>query len=199
MEKPTRKRVGIVVFFAYLLIFTLYVLNSFSGYYSFCGYSVRDHLNILSQASNVLDSYPALDPLILVGRLIISFALCFTFPLYGYSVREVVIKTFHLQNTGTVSGIISYLAYWKLALVTVIMVLSCMTVAIFFNDLSTVIGITGAIGGSSLMCIIPSIMFIRWTKISDCKNKWANYLAAGFYLTLGLVMAIVGTYVTLVH
>ncbi len=113
--------------------------------------------------------------------------------------REVVIKTFHLQNTGTVSGIISYLAYWKLALVTVIMVLSCMTVAIFFNDLSTVIGITGAIGGSSLMCIIPSIMFIRWTKISDCKNKWANYLAAGFYLTLGLVMAIVGTYVTLVH
>ncbi|KAK8809408.1 hypothetical protein WA171_000990 [Blastocystis sp. BT1] len=179
MEKPTRKRVGIVVFFAYLLIFTLYVLNSFSGYYSFCGYS----------ASNVLDSYPALDPLILVGRLIISFALCFTFPLYGYSVREVVIKTFHLQNT----------AYWKLALVTVIMVLSCMTVAIFFNDLSTVIGITGAIGGSSLMCIIPSIMFIRWTKISDCKNKWANYLAAGFYLTLGLVMAIVGTYVTLVH
>ena len=72
-----------------------------------------------------------------------------------------------------------------------------MTVAIFFNDLSTVIGITGAIGGSSLMCIIPSIMFIKWTKVSDCANKWVNYLAAGFYMTLGLVMAIVGTYVTI--
>lgn len=135
----------------------------------------------------MLDSYNAMDPLILVGRLIISFALCFTFPLYGYSVREVVIKTFRLQNT----------AYWKLALVTIIMVLSCMTVAIFFNDLSTVIGITGAIGGSSLMCIIPSIMFMRWTKLSDEKNKCFNYFVAGFYLTLGLVMAVVGTYVTL--
>lgn len=40
MERPTRKRVGVVVFFAYLLIFLLYVLNSFSGYFSFCGYSV---------------------------------------------------------------------------------------------------------------------------------------------------------------
>lgn len=48
----------------------------------------------------MLDSYPAMDPLILVGRLIISFALCFTFPLYGYSVREVVVKTLHLENTG---------------------------------------------------------------------------------------------------
>ena len=117
----------------------------------------------------MLDSYNAMDPLILVGRLIISFALCFTFPLYGYSVREV----------------------------TIIVVLSCMTVGIFFNDLSTVIGITGAIGGSSLMCIIPSIMFMRWTKLSDEKNKCFNYIVAGFYLTLGLLMAVVGTYVTL--
>ena len=89
MERPSRKRVGVVVFFAYLLILVLYLLNSFSGYFAFCGYS----------ASNVLDSYPALDPYILVGRLIISFALCFTFPLYGYSVREVIVKTFKLQNT----------------------------------------------------------------------------------------------------
>ena len=92
MERPSRKRVGVVVFFAYLLILVLYLLNSFSGYFAFCGYS----------ASNVLDSYPALDPYILVGRLIISFALCFTFPLYGYSVREVIVKTFKLQNTSRV-------------------------------------------------------------------------------------------------
>lgn len=40
MEKPTKKRVGTVVFFAYFLIFSLYVMNSMSGYFGFCGYSV---------------------------------------------------------------------------------------------------------------------------------------------------------------
>ena len=79
------------------------------------------------------------------------------------------------------------------------MVLTCMTVGIFFNDLSTVVGVTGAIGGSSLMAIIPSLLFIKWTKVSDVKNKWLYYTAAGFYLTVGLVMAIVGTVVTLIH
>ena len=189
MERPTRKRVGVVVFFAYLLILVLYLLNSFSGYFAFCGYS----------ASNVLDSYPAFDPLILVGRLIISVALCFTFPLYGYSVREVIVKTFHLQNTSRHRTSLSSVEYWKLALVTIVMVLSCMTVAIFFNDLSTVVGITGAIGGSSLMSIIPSLLYMKWTKVSEVQHKWFHYTLASLYLAIGLVMAFVGTYVTLVQ
>lgn len=78
------------------------------------------------------------------------------------------------------------------------MVLTCMTVGIFFNDLSTVIGITGAIFGASLMAIIPSLLYIKWTKVSDAKHKWLNYIVASFYLFLGLLMAFVGTYVTLV-
>lgn len=73
-----------------------------------------------------------------------------------------------------------------------------MTVGIVFNDLSTVVGITGAIGGSSLMAIIPSLLYIKWTKVSDTKNKCWNYTIAGLYLTVGLTMAIVGTIVTLV-
>lgn len=73
-----------------------------------------------------------------------------------------------------------------------------MTVGIFFNDLSTVVGITGAIGGSSLMAIIPSLLYIKWTKVSDCQQKWWNYTIAGLYLTIGLIMAIVGTAVTLI-
>lgn len=93
---------------------------------------------------------------------------------------------------------VSFIAYWKLALVTVVMVLTCMTVGIVFNDLSTVVGITGAIGGSSLMAIIPSLLFIKWTKVSDVNNKWLYYTLAGIYLTIGLFMAIVGTVVTLI-
>lgn len=78
------------------------------------------------------------------------------------------------------------------------MVLTCMTVGILFNDLSTVVGITGAIGGSSLMAIIPSLLYIKWTKVSDCQHKWWHYTVAGLYLTIGLIMAIVGTAVTLI-
>ena len=48
------------------------------------------------------------------------------------------------------------------------------------------------------MAIIPSLLYIKWTKVSDAKHKWLNYIVASFYLLLGLLMAFVGTYVTLV-
>ena len=48
------------------------------------------------------------------------------------------------------------------------------------------------------MAIIPSLLFIKWTKVSDVKNKCWNYFLAGIYLTIGLVMAIVGSVVTVV-
>ena len=82
-------------------------------------------------------------------------------------------------------------------MVTVVMVLTCMTVGIVFNDLSTVVGITGAIGGSSLMAIIPSLLYIKYTKVSEAKNKCWNYTLAGLYLTMGLILAVVGSIVTL--
>ena len=66
----------------------------------------------------------------------------------------------YITQVNIISLGVSFIAYWKLALVTVVMVLTCMTVGIVFNDLSTVVGITGAIGGSSLMAIIPSLLFI---------------------------------------
>lgn len=40
MKRPTRSRVSAVIFFAYVLIFSVYTLNSLAGYMAFCGYSV---------------------------------------------------------------------------------------------------------------------------------------------------------------
>ena len=40
MKNPTKARVSVVIFFAYVLIFAIYTLNSLAGYMAFCGYSV---------------------------------------------------------------------------------------------------------------------------------------------------------------
>ena len=41
MKKPTKTRVSVMIFLAYILIFTLYTINSLAGYMSYCGYTVR--------------------------------------------------------------------------------------------------------------------------------------------------------------
>ena len=41
MKEATKRRVTIMIFFAYLLIFAVYTVNALTGYISFCGYTVR--------------------------------------------------------------------------------------------------------------------------------------------------------------
>lgn len=41
MEKPTKKNVLKVLFMSFIGIFVIYVIASLSGYYAFCGYTVR--------------------------------------------------------------------------------------------------------------------------------------------------------------
>ena len=42
MKNPTKSRVSLMIFFAYVLIFTLYSINSLAGYMSYCGYAVTE-------------------------------------------------------------------------------------------------------------------------------------------------------------
>ena len=46
MKKPTKTRVTLMIFLAYILIFTIYTINSLAGYMSYCGYSVSTHVQI---------------------------------------------------------------------------------------------------------------------------------------------------------
>lgn len=92
MKQPNRKRVSLVIVIAYIVIFSVYAISSLTGYMSFCGYTVSLTCITYLQSGNILSSYPSNNIPILVGRFIIAIALCFTFPLYGYNVREVVMK-----------------------------------------------------------------------------------------------------------
>ena len=82
LKEPTKKRVSAVIFFAYVLIFCVYTLNSLAGDMSFCGYAVGMVSLFDSQTGNILDSYDSGNVPIMVGRFLIAIALCFTFPLY---------------------------------------------------------------------------------------------------------------------
>ncbi|KAK8801932.1 hypothetical protein WA158_006327 [Blastocystis sp. Blastoise] len=176
LNKPTTKRVSAVVIMTYIMIIVIYSINAMGGYFSFCGYVT----------SNILDSFPAENILILISRITLSVTLCFCFPLYSYSIRSVALKLMRVKDQ----------AYWKVALTTVVIVLLILTVALCFTDLGTVLGLTGAIFGSCLMAIFPAILFWKYIKETQPKGKYFYYSACVFYIVMGAIIAILGSVTT---
>ena len=66
--------------------------------------------------------------------------------------------------------VIDGVEYWKVALVTLVIISIDTVVAIVAKNLGTVLGITGAIGSSTIMLILPSIMYLRY--LVKAKKTW---------------------------
>ena len=62
-----------------------------------------------------------------------------------------------------------------IALVTLVFIFLDTVVAVVFKDLGTVLGITGAIGSSTIMMILPSLMYMTYLKKNNNHN-WGKWL-----------------------
>ena len=83
-----------------------------------------------------------------------------------------------------------------IAIVTICILTLDDVVAIVFKNLGTVLGITGAVGASTIMMILPSIMYIMYLKKSGSKSCW-KYFLSSCVLILGFVFATLGTVATI--
>ena len=83
-----------------------------------------------------------------------------------------------------------------IALVTVIFISLDTVVAVVFNDLGTVLGITGAIGSSTIMMILPSLMYMDLLRKNNDRSfgKWCGCI---LILLMGFVFGTLGTIATI--
>lgn len=82
-------------------------------------------------------------------------------------------------------------------LITITFLGLSLLVAIFFSQIDVVAGITGAIGGSTLVLIVPGLLYYKAIKQTKPKGYYIRLFLSGLYVFLGLFLLIVGTYVTL--
>ena len=159
---------------------------------------------------NILDSYASDNVPILVGRFIIAIALCFTFPLYvGLLLashaglqrsrgRDEDLRAGRRQGWGF-GWLLTVVEYWKMAIVTVAYVLFSSLTALFLDSLYTVVAMTGALGGSLIEAIIPAALYIKYVKeIHDVDAFWKT-IYGWFFIILGSVIAVLGTYESIVQ
>ena len=83
-----------------------------------------------------------------------------------------------------------------IACITLVIVTLDTVIAIVFKDLGTVLGITGAIGSSTIMMLLPSLMYMSYLKQSG-KSNCGKWLIAILILCMGLVFGTLGTIATI--
>ena len=87
--------------------------------------------------------------------------------------------------------------YWKVAIITLVIISIDTVVAIVAKNLGTVLGITGAIGSSTIMMILPSIMYLRYlVKAKKNNNVFLVFSSIGI-LVLGVVFGTLGAIATI--
>ena len=102
------------------------------------------------------------------------------------------------------------LEYIHQALVSVVVLAISVFVAIVFPKLDIVLGINGAIGSSTLMLIVPGLMYgalsfprvCRYYKITSEEKgmkRVFSIILSVFMILLGLFFMVMGTYTTFAH
>ncbi|GMH89359.1 hypothetical protein TL16_g11431 [Triparma laevis f. inornata] len=151
----------------------LYCLDASVGYLSFC----EDTLN------NILDCYGEDDVLIKISRIGFVVTLMFSFPLYS---TAVVTSVHSLTSSSSSSRGLSFGR--RISLATIIV--GSMAVIVSFDPpLDAVLGLTGAIGGCSLVYVFPGLFYCR--AVRKMKGGGGNGRGGG-EVALALVLAIGG-------
>lgn len=83
-----------------------------------------------------------------------------------------------------------------IALVTITIISLDTVVAVVFKDLGTVLGITGAIGSSTIMMILPSIMYMTYLYKSNNRG-WGKWTISVIILCMGFTFGTLGTMATI--
>lgn len=177
MKKPTVKNVRILLISAIAFVLLLYLPNSLAGYITFCDKILGDEL----------DCYDSSNIPMLIARIALPFTISVTYPLYSHTLRMSISKV--LFGTPYPDTLFRYL-------ITIIFLGISLIVAIFFKQIDVVAGITGALGGSMLVLIVPGILYYKVSKEHRTKFYYLKVAISVFYVVLGLTIFVIGTYVT---
>ncbi|GMI02761.1 hypothetical protein TrVE_jg12328 [Triparma verrucosa] len=146
----------------------LYCLDASVGYLSFC----EDTLN------NVLDCYEEDDVLVKVARIGFVVTLMFSFPLYSTA----VVTSVHSLTSGSNSN--DELSRRRRVTLATAIVGSMAVIVSFDPPLDAVLGLTGAVGGCSLVYVFPGLFYYKAVQMTK-ETKEARGGKAALLLAIG--------------
>jgi sodium-coupled neutral amino acid transporter 11 len=183
LRDTNTKRFGTMVGISFAVLTLLYIVAMGAGYETFGDVT----------QGNILLNYHPQDKLAMMGRLATGFSILFGFPLVAKGAREGIASAASSLGYPAVGSDKNHvlLVTTMLALVTII---SCTV-----QDVSLVVGLTGAVMGSFIVYICPSIIYTRavgLVKGTDSK-EYEKAKVNLFLVPFGVVIAGLGVYMTL--
>jgi sodium-coupled neutral amino acid transporter 11 len=127
---------------------------------------------------NILNNFPAEDPIINVARFCFGLNMFTTLPLELFVCREVIEQYFFSHESFSLQRHIFF---------TTTILVSSMLVALITCDLGVMLEITGGVSATALAFIFPAICYI---KLSNGDRPWHDKtkLPAFFCATFGFVV-----------
>lgn len=146
MKRPTLSRIRYLVFITLFFCFVVYVGSASFGYITFCSRAL----------GNVLECFASTNKLVLYSRIALVLVMIFSFPLYSYTLREALEALFfpHLKRT-----------FLRTFLLTLAVVLPIFLLAYTAHDLDVVLGLSGSIGGCTIVFIVPGLYSLQLAKL----------------------------------
>jgi len=144
-------------------------------------------------ASNVVNSLPTYDTLVLIARLALIFVVTFSFPVIFHPMRV----CFETMFNGPRCQKISETA--RRIIIAIVLALLTWAIAMIFHQLDVVLSLTGATGATLLSFILPGYML--WLEFPDnrsCPRGW--YAICGMVLCIfGLIFMVASVVLTFVN
>jgi amino acid permease len=185
LQRTSPQRYSRMLNTSFTVLVMLYALTMIAGYSTFGDVC----------KTNILLNYHPADRLATLGRLANGFSILFGFPLVANGCREALLGAASSLNW------ISYNDYDKFSAPLVIAILFFTTLAAcIIPDLSVMIGLTGAVMGSFIVYLAPSLLYRRAVHMTEGKVSMkyrAAYMRAVLYIPLGILVCVMGVYTTL--
>lgn len=178
LENNTIERFNTLVSTSFTISIIVFSIATALGFATFGGNS----------AGFILSNYSSKDSLIGLSRILVAFALIFTYPLVFVGCRDGFLSLFRVPKEKQTDAFLNKLTLFLLSLVTV--------AAMNLKDLSFVLSFGGATLGNALIYILPALMFKKAVK--DMGEGASPALKNEVYFTLfsaalGVGMGIVGS------
>lgn len=184
MQDPTPGKLDSVVAGAVNLCTAVYLAVGYLGYIVF-------HAEGAALGGDVL---VLLEPSALTQLLKLGFILsvAVSFPLILFPIRQALYTLAYGQGAASADGevLIPEIPFRNL---TLALVAACLLVGIWIPNVELVLGLTGALIGSSICVCLPSLLFLYTAP----QHQFYSRIAAQACLVLGAFIAIVCTYATL--
>nr|AKN21660.1 slc38a-1 [Schmidtea mediterranea] len=167
--------------FGYVILSS--IVYSFAGIFGYLTFGA-------ATPDDILTAYDPKDPYVIVAMVLITLKIVTTYPIVFYCLRIVVedyVKVFisKFQQRSRCDSLIKYS-------LTIVLFSSTVLIAIFVQNISTVINLIGGISAVFIF-IFPGMCFLKLYSSSPRKWKWSLIILGSLYIALGVFISAVST------